>query len=120
MDGELVESKVSLIKLLDGDLPEIYNDVLDICMKEMRDRTQRCMLEAANLWSDYIASLDGFPDMSKPQAHAFSAALEYIACHSCESGVTKGELCRKYGVTLIRFNNALAKLMNVEKGEKKD
>ncbi len=120
MDGELVESRVSLIKLLDGDLPEAYGDVLDVCMQGMQARSQRCMLEAANLWSDYIASLDGFPDMSKTQAYAFSAALEYIACHNCEEGVTKGELCRKYGVTLVRFNNALAKLIEVSKGVQKD
>ena len=120
MDGELVESKVNLIKLLDGDLPEIYNDVLDVCMQGMQSRSEKSMLFAANFWSDYIAALDGFPDMSKAQAYAFSAALEYVACRSEASGVTKGELCRKYGVTLIRFNNALSKLMNADKGEKKD
>lgn len=120
MDGELVESKVSLIKLLDGNLPDAYNEVLDLCMQGMQSHTQRCMMEAANLWSDYIASLDGFPEISKAQSYAFAAALEYAACRACDDYVTKGELCKRYGITLLRFNNALGKLMNVKRGEKEN
>ncbi len=120
MDGELVESKVSLIKLLDEAVPDMYSDVLDICMGNMQDRPQRFMMEAANAWSDYIASLDGFPAISTPQTYAFAAALEYLACREGGQRATKGELCKKYGVTLVRFNHALSKLMDIRQGEKKD
>ena len=111
IDGELVESKIDMIRLLEGDVPKAYRDVIALCIASMHDeRDEDCLLDAAEIWGEYVGRLDGFPRMSAQQKSALAAALEYQACKKGGYEVSKAELCRKYGVTLIRFGHALDKL----------
>lgn len=57
------------------------------------------------------------PPISNGQKMALAAALEYEACRKCGVEVTKLELCSKYGISMVRFNNAMGKL---NKGESKE
>jgi tetratricopeptide (TPR) repeat protein len=111
IDGELVESKIDMIRLLEGDVPKAYRDVIAICIAGMHDdRDEACLISAAEIWGEYVGRLDGFPRLSAPQKNALAAVLEYLACAKCGYEVTKPDLCKKHGVTLTRFDHALEKL----------
>ena len=115
IDGRIVESKVNLVRCLKEDVPDSYQEVMDACFMLMQgERSEECMLEAANVWGEYVGNLAGYPRLSEKKIYAFAAALEYIACREKNDSVTKGALCKKYGVTLVRFNAALAQLMSKE------
>lgn len=119
MDGELVESKVSLIRVLDKSIPDAYNRVLERALREIEGHSERSTMQAANQWNNYIASLDeSFPGLSEAQGEALAAALAYTGCRLAGEKVTKSEFCRRFGVTLVRFNKALAKIMHAETEER--
>lgn len=107
----MLESHVSLLPGLPGNLPASYGDVLKLCAEGMRsERPEKAILRAGTIWSDYLASGAHYPHLTSAQVNALAAALEYAACQAEEITVTKLEVCRKYGVSMLRFNGALAKL----------
>jgi len=57
------------------------------------------------------------PRISREQVFAMAAALEYLACLRSGEEIGKSELCDKYGVTLLRFNNALSRIAGVKTEE---
>ncbi len=117
IDGELVESKVNLLSSLSNDVPDEYQQVIEMCLTYMQgERSETLLLAAAERWGEYVGSLDGFAALSRARVYAFAAALEYIVCRESDAKLTKSAMCKKYGVTLVRFNSALAQLMQKEKG----
>jgi len=118
IDGELVQSRVFIANIPPEKVPMRYGEVMEACFSVMQsDRTEETVFAAARLWSSYLETLAGFPDLSVPQVYAMAAALEYIACRETGEPVTKAELCHKYEVSLMRFNNALGKLKTGKKAE---
>lgn len=114
IDGQLVQSRVKLIRNLPEDLPESYRLVLAHCLKAMQGvRDKECMLLAVRLWEKYVKRLQGYPRVRGPQIYAMAAALEYLACRGNGVAVSKATLCHDYGVSLVRLNNAAGKLMHV-------
>lgn len=117
IDGEMMESHVSLLPGVPDTLPLSYGDVLKICMEGMRsERGETVILRAGNIWNAYLSTGTHFPHLTSAQVTAFAAALEYAACQSEGIMTTKLEVCRKYGVSMLRFNGALAKLSGKEHG----
>ena len=57
-----------------------------------------------------MEDLSGYRPLSGGQVLGLAAAIEYVACRRQRIEVTKWELCSKYGISVARFNNALAKL----------
>ena len=118
IDGELVESRVSLMPVMPKGLPKAYGEVMENCVDYMRGiRDDRCISTAVKLWGKYVNGLSSYPPISNGQKMALAAALEYEACRKCGVDVTKLELCSKYGISMVRFNNAMGKL---NKGESKE
>lgn len=118
IDGELVQSRVFIANIPPEKVPKRYGDVMEFCFSGMQsERAEETVFAAARLWSAYLETLSGFPELSVPQIYAMAAALEYIACRETGEAVTKAELCHKYEVSLLRFNNALAKLKTGKKAE---
>lgn len=111
VNGELMESRVSLVPVLPKGMPKAYGEVLEACMKYMRGiRDNDCMADAMKIWTAYVEGLDGYRPLSRGQMLGLAAAIEYVACRRRGLEVTKWELCSKYGISVARFNNALAKL----------
>lgn len=111
INGELVQSRVFIANIPPEKVPKKYREVMEACFTGMQaTRTEETVFAAARLWSGYLEGLSGFPDLSAQQVYAMAAALEYAACRQTGEAVTKSELCHKYEISLLRFNNALAKL----------
>ncbi len=111
VDGELMESRVSLVAEMPEDVPVAYTEVLERCVGSMKNvRPDACLQAAAEIWGTFTAGLDGFPPLSGQQSIALSAALEYLACHSKDIATTKTEICGKYAISLLRLNGAMSKL----------
>lgn len=111
VNGELMESRVSLVPVLPKDMPKVYAEVLESCLGYMRGiRDNECMSVAVKIWTTYVEGLTGFRPLSRGQVLGLAAAIEYVACRRQGVEVTKWELCSKYGISVARFNNALAKL----------
>ena len=119
LDGQLVQGRVSMFSGLSGDVPKCYQEVLEVAALGMN---ARCMEEtmhmAARMWELYIRHLDGYPELKDPQIYAFAAALEYLACNKNGQKTTKTSVSNSYGITLLRLNNAIAKIMHaLEEGK---
>ncbi len=115
IDGEMMESHVSLLPALPDNLPPSYGEVIKLCVEGMRgERPETALLQAGNIWNAYLTSGAYFPHLTSGQVNALAAALEYAACRAEDIAVTKLEVCRKYGVSMLRFNGALAKLNGKE------
>lgn len=115
IDGQMMESRVSLLPGLPENLPAPYRDVLKTCLEGMRGvRSEDAVQRAGKLWQSYLEQENHYAHLTGAQVAALAAALEYTACQVAEEKVTKLELCRKYGVSMLRFNGALAKLNGKE------
>ena len=116
LDGKLVESHISFAKGFPGDLPKSYGEVITSCIREMYGRRQEeTIIAAVKIWAEYVVSLGGqYPRVSRQQATALSAALEYLACRECEEKTTRADICSHYGISPLRLNNALFKLTKVK------
>ena len=77
-------------------------------------RSEDAIQRAGKLWQSYLEQENHYAHLTGAQVAALAAALEYAACQAAEEKVTKLELCRKYGVSMLRFNGALAKLNGKE------
>ena len=48
---------------------------------------------------------------------ALASAIEYLACKSVAEHATKNSVAAKYDVSLLRFNAAISKILNLFKPE---
>lgn len=113
--GQMMESRVSLLPGLPDNLPAAYREVFKTCLEGMRGvRSEAVIQRAGKMWKDYLSGMRHYPHLTSAQISALAAALEYAACQAAEIKATKLELCRKYGVSMLRFNGALAKLNGKE------
>jgi len=117
--GQLVESSISFAKAFPGDLPKNYAEVIAMCISGMYGRRpEKVLLAAVGIWSDYVCPLEGnYPRISRAQAVALSAALEYLACRDSGEKAARADICAQYGVSALRFNNALNKLTKAKEKE---
>lgn len=110
IDGELVESRVSMLEFMQ-DVPKPYRDVVTLCVDHMDKKcSSECIFNAAQIWKNYIGSLGAYPSMNKDQTLAMAVVLEYFAVNRKGDKVTKADICREYGISSVRFDNAYAKL----------
>lgn len=113
IDGQLVQGRVSMFTGIDGDMPKPYQEVLEVAALGMNARcTEETILTAARMWNLYLRSLDGYPQIKEPQIYAFAAALEYLASNKNGHKTTKTAVCSAYGISLLRLNTAIAKIMH--------
>ena len=78
----------------------------------------KTLLAAVSIWSDYVCPFEGkYPRISRAQAVALSAALEYLACRDSGEKAARADLCAQYGISALRFNNALNKLTKAKEKE---
>lgn len=128
IDGELVEGHVRIVEMPKQSLPRSYRHVIEYCLTLMHEeRPEACLHGAVRLWAAYMRRFEvegvegqdeaSYPRITRSQVFAMAAALEYVACQRAEVQVTKTEICRKYGVSLIRFNNAFARIASVKTEE---
>lgn len=121
IDGQLVQGRVSMFTGILGDVPKPYQEVLEVAALGMNGRcTEESMMVAVRMWELYLRHLDGYPDIKEPQIYAFAAALEYLACNKNGHKTTKTSVCGAYGISLLRLNNAIAKLMHVLENGKEE
>ena len=121
MNGSLIESHVSVVRLIPENVPKSYRDVMELCFNNMHQtRTEDTLVNAVRIWNRYVNSLTVYPVIRRPQIQALAAALEYLACRAASIKVAKPEVCHSYGITVLRLNNALTKLMEFveEDGDK--
>lgn len=114
LDGHLVQSRVSMRSVAKGHMPGAYQRVLEVAMETMQNvRSSACIMEAVEVFQKYLKGANGLPQLREQQVYAMAAALEYIACRNREEEVTKVQLCSAYGVSPVRLNNAISKIMRV-------
>jgi len=115
MNGALVESRGvggASFEVPEG-MPAAYQRVAAIALDSMHGAHGPEAISAAmNILSRYLAAVEKPPHLSKAQVYAMAAALEYLACRATEGdeGLSKGQICSHYGISLIRLNNALSRL----------
>lgn len=112
INGRLVKSRVSIMKIPLDDLPKAYREVIETFISNMRDNYEESqIMVAAKLWSDYCSRIKKFTKFNKQQIIAMAAAIEYLALREEGLHTTKSSICSKYEVSLTRLNNALSKLL---------
>lgn len=121
IDGQLVQGRVSMFSGLSGDVPKCYQEVLEVAALGMNPRcTEESMNTAGRMWELYLRHLEGYPELKQPQIYAFAAALEYLACNRNGHKTTKTSVCGAYGISLLRLNTAIAKIMHVLENGKEE
>jgi len=110
LGGVLVQSRMS--RTLSGGVSKPYRDALVLCLSTMRGRRpDRVASRAVSLWEKFIRSAgEALPRLSRAQAGAMAAALEYVACREVGEKAIKTDICARYGVSALRFKNALTRL----------
>ena len=110
IDGNLVESRVSADGLPSG-VSKPYKDALALCVTTMQGRRREETVAAAVLlWGAFLHGEEALPRLTRAQGAAMAAALEYLACRKTGEKAGKSEICAKYGVSALRFNNALNRM----------
>lgn len=110
LGGVLVQSRVTHSP---GDrVSKPYRDALVLCLATMHGRRpDQVASRAVMLWERFIrASGESLPRLSHAQSNAIAAALEYLACREAGEKTVKTDICAKYGVSALRFKNALTRL----------
>jgi len=113
LDGRLVQSKVS-IRRAGSRVPAAYRRVFETVMESMQTHSNSLIVEATEIFRRYMESLYNLgtiPKLRPPQVHAVAAAIEYLACRNLGEEPNKLRLCSAYGITQVRLNNAINKLM---------
>ncbi|MDD3919560.1 MAG: hypothetical protein PHO41_00065 [Eubacteriales bacterium] len=115
LDGELVQSKVHITDFQAGQMPASYQNALDILLDSMEGTYgPDCIAKANDVFAEYIHGLRGeFPRLSPTQAVSLAAAVEYTACRRLGEDVTKTQIMNAYGISLVRLNNAISRVMRV-------
>lgn len=110
LGGVLVQSRVS--RSLGGGVSKPYRDALVLCLSSMHGRRpDQVASRAVMLWERFIrGSGEALPRLSRAQSSAMAAALEYLACREAGEKAVKTDICAKYGVSALRFKNALTRL----------
>lgn len=113
--GELVESKFTRTNEMNKPIvSKAYMDVADIAASNMFSRSEECQQAAREIWSKYVeAAADSAPALTKSQTVAMAAALDFLACRDTGVETSRTEICRKYGVSAVRLDNALKKIERV-------
>ena len=71
VDGELMESRVSLVAEMPEDVPAAYSEVLERCVGSMKNvRPDACLQAAAEIWGTFTTGLSGYPPLSGQQSVA--------------------------------------------------
>lgn len=121
LDGRLVQSRVSVRSVVHGSLPKSYQRALEICTRNMQDlRANNTLIEAVDIFQQYINTASHIPQLKGLQVHAFAAALDYIASKNKGEDVSKTKIASQYGVTLVRLKNAVTKIQRVLSGKHHD
>ncbi len=109
LSGSLVESRVS--RDSEG-VSKPYRDALITCLSTMNGRrSDKAAGHAVLIWEKLIrAGQSPLPRITRAQSNAMAAALEYLACRESGEKASKSDICAKYGVSALRFKNALARL----------
>jgi len=113
LDGRLVQSKVS-IRHTGSRVPAAYRRVFETVMESMQAHSNSLIVEATEIFRRYMESLynlGAIPKLRPPQVYAAAAAIEYLACRNLGEEPNKLRLCSAYGITQVRLNNAINKLM---------
>lgn len=114
LGGQLVQSRVSVKSVARGNLPIAYQRVLEICIRNMQEtRASGTIMEAVELFQQYITQSNGLPKLRDQQIRAMAAAFEYIACRKKDEDANKMQIAASYGVTMLRLKNALTKILRV-------
>lgn len=110
LGGVLVQSRIS--RSFGGGVSKPYRDALVLCLTTMHGRrSDQSAARAVALWEKFIRSSgESLPRISRAQSNAIAAALEYLACREAGEKTAKTDICAKYGVSALRFKNALTKL----------
>lgn len=110
LGGMLVQSRVS--RSLGGGVSKPYRDALVLCLSTMHGRRpDQVGSRAVALWEKFIRSSEAaLPRLSRAQSSAMAAALEYLACREAGEKAVKSDICARYGVSALRFQNALTRL----------
>ncbi len=114
IDGNLVQSRAGLFCHLPENLPGMYQEVIKIMLESMADtRSPECLELAAKRFEAYVEGLKGqYPRLTRPQVYAMAAALEFLSCKETgERNAGKAQIASLYGVSLLRLNNAIGKLL---------
>lgn len=110
LGGVLVQSRVS--SALNAGVSKPYRDALVLCLSTMRGRrSEQIAGRAVALWEKFISGTQGsLPRLTRAQAAAMAAALEYLACREVGEKTAKTDICARYGVSALRLKNALTRL----------
>ena len=100
MNNSIVEIRVSILERVSaGELPRIYNDVMEVAIKKMKNRYEGGYEEKIReIWEKFVlASLpEKLPKIRK--AEAWASALELYYCIKSGIDVDKMALAKYYGV----------------------
>lgn len=97
------------------ELPLSYHSILDKLdrIEELEGMPPRAGEVAARIFLYYLSMLEGeYPRITQPQEQAMAAAFSLMAAHALQSELTPEDLCKLFGVTLRRLNNALSKIFS--------
>ncbi len=110
LGGALVQSRIS--HSLGGGVSKPYRDALVLCLSAMHGRRpEQVASRAMTLWEKFVRSAEkNLPRLSRAQSSAMAAALEFLACREEGEKAVKTDICARYGVSALRFKNALTRL----------
>ena len=112
LEDSLVENYADLMRLFPGGVPQSYMNVLNLCAASMKNADLEHGADTAiKIWASYLEARNSSAELNKSQIAAFAAALEFLAAKAHHVRLNKHDLCSKYGVMPLRFNNALANLI---------
>lgn len=115
--GHLVESRAELrINAANA----AYRNALTMCLANMYEHcSEREAKTAVSLWDRYVGAQERLPRISRAQEVALAAAIEYTARTECGGKPSRADICNAYGVSTLRLDNALKKLLPITAQEEK-
>lgn len=97
-----------------------YRSVLTMCLAEMYERcTESEAKKAVSIWNGYVEAHENLPRISSAQEVALAAAIEYAARSECGGKPSRTEICSIYGISALRLDNALKKILPITAREEK-
>jgi len=114
MNDNVVEIRVNSKDLKDLEIPEVFQEVLDIAIDGMKlNYKQGYEIVIKKIWKLFISSTqpDSLPKIRKPAAWA--AALELFYCSIKGFTVNRGEIAKRYNITNSTLVNNFNVLMEV-------
>ena len=115
--GHLVESRAELRM---NAANAAYRNALTMCLANMYEHcSEREAKTAVSLWDRYVGAQERLPRISRAQEVALAAAIEYTARTECGGKPSRADICNAYGVSTLRLDNALKKLLPITAQEEK-